>query len=162
MYPTLNQLIDIRGLDPEPWWHLAPGWWILFITLAFLLYALPHILLAWHRRPRYPRWHRDARRQLHELRRRAGSQDAKETAAQLTELLRRIAITRFGRASCAGLVGEAWLTWLKDKDPTGFDWPTKGRPLVALPYAPPGQLPATESLGPLIDAALIWLATTRG
>jgi hypothetical protein len=97
---------------------------------------------------------------LYELRRHVAKADAKETAGELSELLRRIAMARYGRSTCAGLSGEEWLDWLQNKDPTGFDWRTKGLPLLDLPYAPPGQT-ATATLRPLIDAALVWLAAGK-
>lgn len=161
MYPGFNQLIDIRGLDPAPWWPVAPGWWLVAALVLMVLYALPHVVRDIRRRPRQPRWHRDAARRLHDLRRRAASMDSKEATGELSELLRRIAVARYGRASCAGISGVPWLEWLQDRDPTGFDWPGKGRILLDLPYAPPGQQLPPQALRQLIDAALIWLAAGK-
>ena len=78
-----------------------------------------------------------------------------QIAIELSELLRRIAIARLGRAHVAGLSGESWLTWLQQHDPAGFDWPRFGKPLLTLPYAPPGSSQENvEQLLPLIDAAM--------
>ena len=49
-----------------------------------------------------------------------------------------------------------WLAWLADHDPGGFDWRTRGRVLLDLPYAPPGELEHQPDLYYLIDAAMVW------
>ena len=91
---------------------------------------------------------------------------------ELSELLRRVAMARLGREACAGLVGEAWLAWLAEQDPKGFDWRTRGRPLLDAPYAPPAPVRVADPsrAGPsgraveglqdwlvLIDAAYQWV-----
>ncbi len=167
--PSVESLLrDIRGLDPVSWWPPGPGWWLLTGALLILLY------LAWRWRAslrlrippipvlRIGDWRWDAARQLRALRQRAATQDAKATAGELSELLRRIAMARLGRDACAGLTGEAWLAWLGEQDPNHFDWPRQGRPLLGLPYAPPhrtGQ-PHPDAATPwpeLIDAAYGWV-----
>lgn len=139
----LSQLRDIRGLDPVSWWPPALGWWLVAGALVLVLY------LAWRYRAslrlrippipvlRIGNWRWDAGRQLRDLRQRAVAQDPKQTAVELSELLRRVAMARLGREACAGLVGEAWLAWLAEWDPKGFDWRTRGRLLLDAPYAPP-------------------------
>ena len=88
--PTpVDQLLDIRGLDPGSWWPPAIGWWLVALAALFALVALRHFVQWLRRRP--PRWQRDALRQLHGLRRRCRNQPAKQTAGELSELLRRIA-----------------------------------------------------------------------
>ena len=153
----MDGLRDIRGIDPAPWWPPAPGWWILL--LALLLLAL---LIWWwvRRRQLYPlgRWQQDARRQLLRLRRRVSKEPAKPIAGELSQLLRRIAITRCGRERTASLTGEMWLDWLQSNDSTGFPWREKGRLLLDLPYAPPGQEADSARLTELIEAALHWVS----
>jgi hypothetical protein len=155
------QLRDIHGLDPAPWWPLAPGWWLLAVGLVLGLWLLwrlgPHLRLpgvvglTW-------RW--DAARQLRDLRRRVRTQEVRQSAGELSELLRRIAMARLGRDACAGLSGQRWLDWLQARDPQGFDWSRRGRLLLQLPYAPPGGTPGADgtALLELIDAAQNWVA----
>lgn len=181
------QLRDIHGLDPVSWWPPAPGWWLLAGS-ALLLF-----LLGWRWRAslrlrippipvlRIGSWRWDAARQLRALRHRAPTQDPKVTASDLSELLRRVAMARLGRDACAGLVGGDWLDWLADQDPHGFDWRTKGRPLLDAPYAPPlagnarplassGSRPPAGGGNPesspewleLIDAAYQWVQAEDG
>ena len=107
-------------------------------------------------------WRWDAARRLRDLRKRAVGQEGKQTAGELSELMRRIAMARFGRDACAGLTGKDWLEWLRDKDPTGFDWPRQGLLLLEVPYAPPGDLSRSAELLGLIDAAYDWVEVEDG
>jgi hypothetical protein len=154
------QLRDIHGLDAIPWWPPAPGWWLLGIGLILSLWLLwrllPHL--------RIPglvgvTWRWDAARKLRDLRRRVGRQDTKQSAGDLSELLRRIAMARRGRDACAGLSGQRWLDWLRENDPQGFDWSNRGVLLLNLPYAPPGSAETdSRKLLELIDAVQNWVA----
>lgn len=162
--PTRSvQIRDIHGLDPISWWPPGPGWWLLAL-LAVALVAGLWLLLGYSRdRPLLPaKWQRDARRRLRGLRKRQAHMSTKEIAGELSELMRRIAMARYGRQACAGLSGEQWLQWLAENDPAGFDWHERGQLLLELPYAPPGRSSAERPLfNLLIDAALGWVATTE-
>lgn len=159
MQPQAHQLRDIHGLDAIPWWPPAPGWWL--VAGLLLLSAW----LAWRFLPRVSvpvlaglPWRWDAARRLRDLRRRVGRQEHQQTASELSELLRRIAMARHGRDACAGLTGTDWLAWLKAQDPQGFDWTAQAHLLLDLPYAPPGYAPAEQRPWLLmIDAAQNWI-----
>lgn len=156
MVPGIDQLRDIRGLDSIPWWPPAPGWWLTGAVIVVLTLAL----LWWRdQRQRYPlgTWQKDAQRRLGELRRGLEQREPKQAAGELSELLRRIAMARFGREACAGLTGDEWLNWLKDKDASGFEWDTEGRILLQLPYAPAGSETDTHTLERLIYATVRWV-----
>ncbi|CAK0752797.1 hypothetical protein CCP3SC15_180022 [Gammaproteobacteria bacterium] len=158
--PALDQLRDIRGLDPISWWPVAPGWWVMVGVLATLI--IVGLLIAWWVSIRNRDWRSDARHHLRELGARVHQAGAKEVAAQLSELLRRIAMARYGRTACASLTGEEWLNWLNTKDPAGFPWSERGRVLIDLPYAPPRdqvRIAGTDpnSLHALVEAVLPWL-----
>ena len=160
-----NRLHDIKELDPASIWPLATGWWLL-LAAAALLILLVISLRRWRpdwRRyvPRYG-WSRHAAHELIALRHQVSYSDAKIMAARFSELLRRIAIARCGRDRCAGLHGDPWLAWLADHDPAGFDWRNRGRLLLDLPYAPPGDFDQQPELRDLIDAALVWTAQPKG
>jgi hypothetical protein len=164
MVPGAEQLRDIHGIAGVPWWPPGPGWWLLVGSVLVLS------ALAWRYRtslrlriPPLPvftvgSWRWDAARKLRDLRRRAAAQDLKQTAAELSELLRRVAMARVGRDACAGLTGEGWLAWLAEQDPKGFDWRAHGRPLLDAPYAPPAARRGGSELMMLIDAAYEWVA----
>ncbi|CAK0744355.1 hypothetical protein CCP4SC76_1490007 [Gammaproteobacteria bacterium] len=115
------------------------------------------VWLAWYYLPTFRNWRRDARRHLAALRQRARSQPVQKTASELSELLRRVAMARLGRASCASLTGSAWLKWLENHDPQGFSWTRRGTALLDLPYAPPDQAGHLADLLVLIDATQHWI-----
>jgi hypothetical protein len=156
-----SRLHDIHELDPASVWPLATGWWLLLVAvvmLTLLFIGLRRWRPDWRRYlPRYG-WSREAARELTALRQQVTHGDIKTVAAELSELMRRIAIARCGRDHCAGLHGDSWLTWLADHDPAGFDWHERGRLLLELPYAPPGESGQPAELRRLIDAARVWTA----
>ncbi len=155
-----TQLRDIHDLDPIGWWPPAIGWWLVAAAALLALYLLFQLLSSLVRDPPGS-WRREARALLHDLRRRQRKQPPKRTAAELSELLRRIAIARFGRDHCAALSGEEWLKWLKEHDPNHFDWPRHGALLIKLPYAPVQEGTQTPALEQLINAALNIVAASR-
>lgn len=155
----MNEMLrDIDEIDVIGWWPPGPGWWLLallLILLALLARWYWPELVAWYRRPRAA-WRRDARRQLAELRARLKLSDQKTLGAELSELMRRIAVARCGRETCAGLSGEAWLQWLTVNDPRSFDWNAHGGLLEQLTYAPPSDQNHRPQLEQMIKAAIDW------
>jgi hypothetical protein len=148
--PDLRTLRDIHDALGNPWWPLAPGWWL----LLGLIIAV--VALGWHARRARPilpgipllrigDWRWDARRELKRLRRIAPQTSLKARLAELSELLKRVAMARHGRSACAGLHGQAWLDWLSAHDPDGFNWRQHGQLIVSVPYAPDIAEPAAGS-----------------
>lgn len=163
--PGSAALRDIQGIDGVPWWPPAPVWW--WLAGAILLIVL--ILFYWRPAPRWAlalpvlsfgTWRRSATRELRALRRRAATQSVKQTAGELSELLRRIAMARLGRSACAGLTGDDWLRWLAANDPNGFDWTEHGQVLITAPYAPPAADDGGPALATLLDATAAWVTST--
>lgn len=156
MNPDLQLLRDIHDPLGNPWWPLAPGWWLVLLALCAVA------VLIWHQRRHRPLlpplpllrigdWRWDAHRQLKRLQHAAPTASIKTRAAELAELLKRIAMARHGRAHCAGLHGQSWLDWLTEQDPEGFDWRHEGQLLIRAPYAPeqpPEQPPEHSSEHP--------------
>ncbi len=105
--------LDLRDIHlPEalPWWPLAPGWW-----LAVLLVGFAVALVWWLLRLRR---HSLKRRCLLELKRIRGAAAAgatgSEVLAEVSGLLRRVAISRRGRSRVAALSGAAWQTCISE------------------------------------------------
>lgn len=165
----IAMLRDIHDLTSVPWWPPAPGWWLIGLVMLAL------VIGGWRFRERLRRlhvcvpvpgirlgsWRWAAARALRDLARRARSgENVKKSAGELSELLRRIAMARFGRAACAGLTGPAWLDWLTHHDPRGFSWRERAPLLIEAPYAPEGWRPSVldkDALLTMIDAAFYWL-----
>jgi hypothetical protein len=167
MFPEAIQLRDIHATLGNPWWPPAPGWWLLLLAFGLLALVLWRFDLVWRLRVPIPlvtlgNWRWDAGRELRRLRRDLESASLKDSASELSELLRRIAMARHGRSACAGLNGTDWLGWLTEQDPKGFDWQERGRLLLNAPYAPPRHAEADRAaLFQLIDAAMEWVVASE-
>lgn len=155
MSPLIEDLHDIEGLDAISVWPLALGWWILIALGIVILGGAIWLLI---RRLKYLRsWERDTLKRLDNLEKNLSPLTSKETVVLLSEYLRRIAIRRFPRKECAGLVGSSWLNWLKAHDLQQFDWVEKGKLLIEVPYAPLHQELVSDEIKELIKAVRNWV-----
>ena len=157
MDEALRQMRDLHPPDAITWWPPALGWWLL---VAVLLGMLGMLLFSWWwRRKRARDWRVDGRYRLRQLARGMNENDPRNVVSELSSLLRRVAMARYGRAACAGLSGEPWLQWLSEHDPAGFDWQEKGRVLLELPYLPPGSGVDNHDLRRMVAAARKWVSS---
>jgi hypothetical protein len=155
MSALIEQLHDIEGIDSISLWPLAIGWWVA-IACGMLVLAASIWLLR--RRLGYLRsWKRDTFKKLDSLEQNLSPSTSRETIAFLSEYLRRIAVRRFPRKECAGLVGDAWLKWLQSHDPKQFDWTVKGKLLIEIPYAPAHRELPVQQIKELIQAVRYWV-----
>lgn len=146
------ELRDIRGIDPIAWWPPAIGWWLLAIGFLLLAYAA----WLWWTEGRV-NWRSDARGRLRQLHRRLEQEPPEAVLAELSVVLRRAAIARFGRRRCAGLTGRPWLSFLADHDPRGFDWPAQAKAMIDAPYAPNQTGLDAAQVAVLIRAGRHWV-----
>ena len=148
----LSQLRDINGLDHISWWPLAPGWWILLGLIASIWVGV--IFYSHYRAKKEASWQAQIKALFADLR---AMKSTKEKATALSELLRRLAIHKHGRQSCAGLEGTEWLSWLTQHDPKAFDWVMDGKILIEAPYMPDNMAQDAFDFEPLIKAAERWV-----
>lgn len=122
----LSQLAPDHAPPPSDGWPPAPGWWL----LAVLIIAMGLGLWRWWRHP--PR--RLRRVALAELRiLESASLDDGTLAQQLELLMRRYAVSRYGRAAVAGLSGARWIEFVVSHG--GQDWSgAPGSDLLRLAY----------------------------
>lgn len=151
MDDLLAQLRDIRGIGEVPWWPLAPGWWAAFAALALFLLAGFRMYRRYRKRQAVS-WKAEIKSVLADLR---IEPDGRKQVTALSEILRQLAIRRYGRARCAGLEGQAWLEWLTKNDPAGFDWQKNASFLIEAPYAPDVRISVNE-IEPVIKAVERW------
>ncbi|MDP1836521.1 MAG: DUF4381 domain-containing protein [Chlamydiales bacterium] len=155
MPSLMQQLHDIEGIDAISPWPLAIGWWIV-IACAVLMLASGAWMLRRHLA--YLRsWKRDTFMRLDSLEQNLSPDTSWEAMTFLSEYLRRIVMRRFPRNECAGLVGDAWLKWLREHDPQQFDWTDKGKLLIQIPYAPVRTDLPVQQVKELIQAARNWV-----
>lgn len=150
------QLHDIEGLDSISWWPLAIGWWVVIAVGILMMGAIA--FLAIYKLAFKRSWKNDTFQKLAILEKNLSDATTRETAVTLSEYLRRIALKRFPRQECAGLVGEAWLEWLARNDPKSFDWEKRGTLLIEAPYAPSkSNRLSVDQIKDLIQAVREWV-----
>lgn len=155
MNPLLEKLHDIEGLDPISAWPLSLASWIA-IAVAFLLFSTAIYFVI--RRILFIRsWKYDTFQKLDSLEKNLSEDTSRESAMTLSEYVRRIALKRFSRKECAGLIGLSWLKWLSKNDPKQFDWEKKGTLLIEVPYAPESIQVSISEIKDLIGAVREWV-----
>lgn len=89
------------------WWPPAVGWWLTAILALSLI-----VLLVWlHKRLTRKTAAKTAKKLLAEIKR-DNTLDNHGKVAELSVLIRRVAISVAPRSRTAGLTGQAWLTYL--------------------------------------------------
>ncbi len=156
MNPEELPLRDIHLPAPIGWWPPAPGWWVL---LALLLGVV--LLLVWHwwkrRAQRQVDWFGLAKAELVGLQTRYRDEPL-TLLRELSVLLRRVAISRYGRGQVAGLTGTAWLDFLDKKAGKNLFKGKFDTLLTEMPYRADAQAETRA----LIAAIHEWLKLQRG
>ncbi len=116
----LAQLKDIHLPEPLALWIPAIGWWLLALVILITSYwALQKTLQILINR-RYRKIALQELASLHQLK------NTTDLLGTLNHLLKRTAITAFGRQACASLTNEQWLTFLDMTMPLKSDSFTEG------------------------------------
>ncbi len=136
------QLRDIHLPGAPAFWPPAPGWWLVAAALIGLLAWAGFIAL---RRYRLRRRRQRVLAVLARLEAGLAGERTPENLAQLSLLLRRLALMRFPRRRVAALTGNAWLRFLDESGGNGRFSQGPGQVLATGPYR--------RSLPPDLDAA---------
>ncbi len=150
MQPTELLLKDIHEPVAIGWWPPAIGWWLLAITVPILIIFFVWVYKRLMRRTAI----KTATKILSELKQ-DKTRNNLEMVAELSMLLRRVAISVSPRVKSAGLTGTQWLSFL---DSTVKDSPFSngiGQLLIEAPYR---KMPVTEpERSQLISLCENWL-----
>jgi len=156
MEPTnaLAQLKDIHLPDPVSWWPLAIGWWVLISLGACVLALLLWWLWQYYRAGAAKR---EALRLLacYEVEAQTASNTA-PLCAQVSELLRRVAIAYYPREKAAALSGREWTAFLNTHS-KGLNFNAVQDLLIEKPY----QAEAKDPIKPLISRSRQWIKQRR-
>ena len=108
MPQEMLQLKDIHlPLSPDIW-PPAPGWWLLAAAaLVFLLWITVLLLRSWRRH----RLQKEILASLDQLQQHS-DETTPQFLAELSILLRRVAMMKFPRQQVAALTGKRWLSFL--------------------------------------------------
>jgi hypothetical protein len=104
----LAQLAPEHAPPAPGWWPLAPGWWV----LLGLILAIAVVAVCWRRWWRDPHAavRRAALRELRDIR--ASDDDGPVVARAVENLMRRYAMSVFGRQRVSRLAGSSWLDFV--------------------------------------------------
>lgn len=107
MQPTELPLRDIHIPDAISWWPLAVGWWITLVLIPILLWISFKVYKYLTQKTAV----KTAKKLLAQLK-----QDRTKTEAQMlaeiSALIRRVAMSVAPREECASLTGQEWLEYL--------------------------------------------------
>lgn len=164
MPDTGLQLRDIHLPDSPSFWPPAPGWWIVF---ALLVMVLLWAVVVWRRRIARKRQQQRLMALFDQLPLPARKGDTPAYLTELSSLLRRLAVAKYGRRRVAPLKGSEWLEFLGSTlEPGGAETRSSeghlfdedmGRLLSEGPYRPP-QEDSGEPPGPEEEHSLRKLA----
>lgn len=147
-------LRDIHLPASVDWFPPAPGWWIVGVVLMVALVA--GVFWIW-RRHRRNRFIREAQALLAGLRATAGQRTALQQVDEIAALIRRVAMSRYGRHEVAGHTGDAWLQFLDRSGKTRGFTQGPGRILGPLRFRPD---PAVD-VDALAQLAADWIRSQR-
>ena len=99
---NLSDLRDIVVPDPVPWWPPAPGWYVLFVVVAAVV---GYLGFRAYRRYQANAYRREAKVLL----------ERAQSDAEISAVLKRVAMVVEDRRKVAALTGEAWCEWLDDR-----------------------------------------------
>jgi hypothetical protein len=138
---SLDRLHDLALPPEEPWWPLAPGWYVL---IALALAAAGWLAFRAWKHWRSNAYRRAALKELKSL----------DTPAAIAELLRRTALAIAPRPVIAELIGPAWPDWLTAQSPEPMPELVRTQ-LTAGIYQNPS---ANPDLAPLKTYATRWIS----
>lgn len=147
---ALTALRDIHLPPPITGWPWAPGWYLLLILSVAGGLGAYRLLRRYYLNGRAKRAALALLTQYHALHQR--DPNRQRTTAQLSELLRRVALAYYPRTRVAGLMGSAWIDFLNGTA-KGVQFNTVSDQLLDAPY----QTTQDSDLKPLFDLTRQWI-----
>jgi hypothetical protein len=156
MNPQELPINDIHLPEAIGWWPLAPGWWV---VVCLLLAVMVFLFWRWRKQQHSARegMLEMALRELERLPRQYGK-DSKTLLRELSVLLRRVAISRYGRQQVSGLTGMQWVEFLDKQAGKKLFQGRFEAALTELPYRPETQAETAA----LMQAIREWIRLQRG
>lgn len=154
---SLQNLHDIISPQPSSWLPLAPGWYVLGLSMLLLSgWFSSQKYLAWKRN----KYRREALIELDEFGKElTDSTKYQQLLPQLPQLVKPTAIAAYGRSSVASLSGDDWLGFLDKCASTQLFTKGSRRLLNDCSYLPAAQLAkfSLEQVAGLQKAVSYWI-----
>jgi len=157
----VNQSLPLRDIHwpaAVDWWPLAIGWWVVIgLLLILLVVATLFFIRAWKLRRHHARIYAQQAIILDNINiireHFQQQQNASQTCAEISALLRRVCAMYFPREQFASLYGSPWLNFLREK----HAWNSNRLSLLAeLPYQPQGTA-KQQDVQRLLNDAEDWM-----
>ena len=151
----LANLKDIHLPGPVDMWPPAPGWWLLvFLSVSMLSGLIYWLVIRWKKHA----YKREALLTLAAIEtdfNRHG--DTRQLVRDISGLLRRTCITRYGRQQASNITGKAWLSFLDEKGKTSEFSQGAGEVFLQQMYQPDCNVDEHQ----LINISRDWLRRHR-
>ena len=159
--PQNLDLRDIHLPDPISWWPIAPGWWLVIVSLLLIIaviFILRKIYLGKQLKRDVTSELENIKQQFHK------TQNKSQLAKSLSILLRRASITYYPENNIAGLTGNNWLNYLDITNSNAssdrvFQSDT-GEVLLSAPYLPDNSIQDYDAQA-LIQLCESWLRSSH-
>lgn len=152
--PAELPLRDVHIPEAISWWPLATGWWLLLIVIPSLLW----ISLWIYKRLTQQTAVKTAIKLLRQLKQ-DQSKNQQQKLAEISVLIRRVAISVAPRTECASLTGQAWLEYLNNSLKDNAFTKGVGQCLADASYRK--QVSENINLDELISLTERWLKAQR-
>ncbi|WP_093065718.1 DUF4381 domain-containing protein [Thiothrix caldifontis] len=154
MNPDELPLRDIHLPEPVSWWPPAIGWWFM---AGLMLFVIVWLFWRWQQQKRTEQRLETALLELERLQGQYGA-NTKELLRELSVLLRRVAISEYGRQRVSGLTGAAWVKFLDEKAGKPLFSGKLAHLLTEVPYRPETQAETKA----VLQAIREWIKLQRG
>ena len=151
---ALAQLKDIHLPSSIGWWPPAPGWWLVMLIVTLLMAWITWRTWQWWQalKPK-----RQALQILDQIEKKANHNGSvNEACAQVSQLLRRVALTYYPIEDVAGLKNDAWINFLNQHGKK-VNFNAVREHLLIYPY----NNQTKAKLAPLFGRARVWIKQRR-
>ncbi|MDA9818223.1 DUF4381 domain-containing protein [Flavobacteriaceae bacterium] len=151
--PEIQQIKDIETLREISIFPLGYGWWILIAIITIT----PIVTFFLWKKHQTIKNILKIKNYLKKIKTIINDQNSHQIVIELSEIIRFLAIRKFSRKQCAGLLEDQWLEWLSKNDPNKFDWPNKAKFIIEAPYMKNANNLPKEEIIATTNAILRWI-----
>lgn len=151
------QIKEIETLQEISIFPLAIGWWLIILFIIIGIGGLISFFIIRKKRKDIINIVRYLKLAKNDIK----QQDKHQIIIKISKIIRLLAIRKFSRKDCAGLIDEKWLLWLTVNDPNKFNWQKEANLLIKAPYMKKINKVEDDKLIKIIDATLGWVFYTK-
>lgn len=150
------QKIHIKEIEPLAEisvFPLASGYWLLILLIIAIICSIISYFIIRKKRQDII----NIVKYLNLVKNDISKHDRHQIIIKISKIIRFLAIRKFSRHQCAGLIDKKWILWLKKHDPSQFDWQKEADLLIKAPYMQKFDDLEDERIIKIINATLKWV-----